>query len=543
MDEQQIYLNDMQMDGAIVNAQSEIGECARGTGKTTGRLSVKSADTFVKTMPRSTGAIIGATYNQILTRTLPELVKGWQMLGYDMDHHFIVGKTPTDRWKSMWYWKPPYSPIFDFKYAVTWYNGATFRLVSQDRPGSGNGMSVDHHLGDEAKLLNEQKYRTEFLPANRGYVREFANNPHHHGYILTTDMPVGTAGRWILDMKKSMNVEKVDQIKQYQLLIAKLKTAKGWKENPKVLRAIQEVEDIINDCRRNLLHYYEYSTLTNIYALGVDYIYQQMRDTSVSQFETQILNLKPQRVEDGFYPDFDEEYHGYFANDNDVLDKMGFDMSLIKQLNCLRDTDVAMDQPLHIALDYNRRIHPLEVVQLFPGEIRHINALEALYPHKLKDVLQTFIEYYKPKLYKVVYYWYDHTAVGDQNETRICDDVINTLRAAGWAVIPMYFGHAVSHEAKYRMWGNLLLEKGKYDKKFRTNRERCDHCITSMNRAPAIQNKDGFGKDKSSERKENVPANEATHHSDALDMVVWGLLHSGMDYSSVSGGGGGVLGI
>src|SRR5690606_13867930 len=77
--------------------------------------------------------------------------------------------------------------------------------------------------GDEAKLLNQEKLKTELFPANRGIIPAFANNPYHHGMTFTTDMPVGTSGRWILDMMNEMDKEVVNEIWKLQTVRFKLK--------------------------------------------------------------------------------------------------------------------------------------------------------------------------------------------------------------------------------------------------------------------------------------------------------------------------------
>jgi len=50
------------------------------------------------------------------------------------------------------------------------------------------------------------------FPANRGIIPAFKDNPYHHGKTFTTDMPVGTAGRWILDMMNEMEKAAVNNI-------------------------------------------------------------------------------------------------------------------------------------------------------------------------------------------------------------------------------------------------------------------------------------------------------------------------------------------
>lgn len=539
-----LHFNKPQLKSIYVGAQSEILIAGRGTGKTIGVLAPKTAKCYFGTMPRSTGVNVNATYTQAYTRTLKELIRGWQMLGYVIGHHFIVGQRPSDKWKKMWNWKGPYALPLDYKYFVSWWNGSSMQIISQDRPGSSNGVSIDWIIGDEAKLLSEEKLKTELLPANRGIIPEFAGNPYHHGITFTTDMPVGTAGRWLLDKINDMDREAVNQIWQLQCVRYKLKFGLLPKANKRGKQEIEKqiavIDEELNALRKGLLYYHEASTLENIHALGIDYIKQQLRDTSQFQFDTQILNIRPLKLEDGFYPDFDEEYHGYFAENHSYFDNSEIDINS-PQFDCRKDSDLIPDAALHIAIDYNRRIHPLVVGQVSANEMRTVKGLHSLYPKKLKDVLDMFIAYYKPHKRKFVYYWYDHTAVGDQHDTRICDDVMGVLRKAGWIVKGMYTGKAPSHETKYRMWADLLTENGKYGKKYRINRENCDKLILSKYQSQAEQRKDGFGKDKKSESDPNFPAEESTHYSDAEDMLYFGLLESKLPYGIESKGGAGIV--
>jgi hypothetical protein len=167
-----------------------------------------------------------------------------------------------------------------------------------------------------------------------------------------------------------------------------------------------------------------------------------------------------------------------------------------------------------------------------------------MYPGKLKDCLNLFDVYYKPHKRKYVRYWYDHTATGHQHETRICDDVINGLTDKGWVVEPMYVGKSDNHEVRYRMFGHLLSEDGHYSRMLRVNRENCDKLILSVCQAQAEQRKDGFGKDKKTEKDKNFPADESTHYSEALDTLCLGVLESNLhftNHSIISAGAGMIL--
>lgn len=535
--DKELHFNKPQLRSIYIGAPSEVVIAGRGTGKTVGILAPKSAQCYFDTMPRGTGVILNSTFTQAYTRTLGELIKGWQMLGYEMDHHFIVGQRPSDKWKKKWNWKGPFAPPLDFKYVVSWWNGACAKVVSQERPGSSNGISIDWIINDETKLIDETKLKTELLPANRGLIPAFAGNPYHHGVTFTTDMPVGTAGRWLFEKQKDMDVEVVNKI--WDLLEAKyylLQEVFPLANKPvkkEIEKQVVVIDAEINELRRGLLYYHEASALDNIHALGVDYIKQQLRDTTRFQFDTQILNIRPKKLEDGFYPDLNEEVHGYFAEDESYFDNREID-PFNAGLDCRKDKDLNPDLPLHIALDYNRRIHPLEVAQDDGDFLRTKNSMHALYPGKLKEVIKMFVEYYKPHKRKLVYYWYDHTAVGDDNETRKCDEVVGQLEKAGWTVIRMYMGKAPAHESKYRMWGHLLTDDGHYPKRFAMNRENCRYLILSMYQSQAELRKEGFGKNKKSEHDPNFPAEESTHHGDALDQLYYGMLESGLTYSNES---------
>lgn len=539
-----MHLNKPQLKSMAIGAPSEIVVAGRATGKTVGILAPKSANCYLGTMPRGTGVILSATFTQAFSRTLKELVRGWQMFDYQYDHHYVIGKRPTEKWKKMWNWKEPFAPPMDYKYVMSWWNGACAQIISQERPGSSNGISIDWIIGDELKLINEEKLKTELLPANRGIIPEFANNPYHHGMTFTTDMPVGTAGRWILDFAGKMDREVVNKIWQIQVLrfqlshLLKKETRKLFQDELK--KQIAVLDDEMNDLRKGLLFYHEASTLDNIHALGIEFIKQQLRNTSTFQFDTQILNIKPLRMEDGFYPDFDEEIHGYFAEKESYFNKLSYDPYSTSELDCRKDSDLT-EAPLHIAMDPNRRIHAISVGQVTDTEIKSIKNVHALYPGKLKEAVQKFCDYYKPKKRKFVYYWYDQTSYGDMYDTRICQDVITVLRKNDWTVKEMYLGPVPGHEERYRMWQNLCSNNGTYSRTYSINRENCKELILSKQQAEAEQRKDGFGKSKKTEHDPKFPAEESTHYSDAEDTWVFGVLESGLKYGNQGTGDGGIV--
>ena len=70
-----VHFNKPQIRSMIVDAPEEWGVMARGTGKTKGILAPKSAR-YITMMPRCTNVFVAATYQQLLTRTLPPIIAG-----------------------------------------------------------------------------------------------------------------------------------------------------------------------------------------------------------------------------------------------------------------------------------------------------------------------------------------------------------------------------------------------------------------------------------------------------------------------------------
>ena len=541
------HYNQPQIRSMLVGAPVEYAVMGRGTGKTEGILA-KKTEKYLHSMPRGTGVCLGSTFKQILTRTLPGLIYGWEKAGYIMNRHYVIGRRPPAQWLKKWNWRGPFRPPLDYEYFISWWNGGGIHMVSQDRTGTSNGITIDWIFGDEAKLLNHEKLTKELLPANRGIVQDFKENPLHHGMTFTTDMPVGTSGRWILDMEKQMDKKRVSEILKLQRLRYNLVQLGRGKTGKMLHEELAKQLDIIDDEVRllrmgdktkseaKLLYYHEASALENIHALGFEYIKEQLRDTSIFEFDTQIMNKRPLRLEDGFYPDLVEEVHGYFAYDYSFIDKIGYNFERLKLDDCRQDADLNLDAPLHMAHDSNRSIHPMAIAQVTEQEIRTIKGMHVLYPLKLNNVLKDFVEYYRFHRNKKIYYWYDHTMVGEQRNDRICDETTAYLDKAGWTVVQCYIGKASPHEARYRMWGHLLKRTGKYKHTFRYNRDNCEHLALSMFQTQAERRKDGFGKDKSTERDPKFPQDQAPHYSEAEDMLVYGVLESGIDYQSMTQG-------
>lgn len=538
MTKQQIHYNKPQIRSMIVNAPEEWAVWARGTGKTKGLIAPKSAQ-YLNMMPRCVGVFVGATFQQLLTRTLPPVIAGWEKLGYINGIHYTIGVKPSQKFRDQWRWQGPYHLPLNFEYFISWWNGAGIQLISQDRAGSSNGVSIDFIMGDEAKLLNEQRLKEELFPANRGIHRELVGNPHHHGKTFSTDMPVGTAGRWILNKQNEMDPTRLQAIITMQMKIYELQQLL---EVTKRKADILKLQQNINNCmriadvfRKNFVYYNEASVLDNIHALGIDYIKEEARSLSKFEFRTALMNQRPYKIEDGFYPSLDEEKHGYFSYDYHRIDKVGYNFDLLNKLDdCRKDGDIVSGKPLHIAMDYNRRIWPVVTGQPVKhgnniNELRVLSGTHVLYPKTLEDALDKWHNYYKAHDNKTLFFWFDHTALTETRQT-IKVDIVTGLRKRGWHVVEMYFGKTVDQERRYTLNDDLLRENGKVNWYCRINRDNCKYLLLSMFQTLAEEKNKGFGKSKKTERDPKFPADEAPHYGDAWDTLVYGIVYSGLNY-------------
>lgn len=529
-----IHANPPQLKSMIVRAPFEWDILGRGTGKSEVILAEKSVY-LMESMPRSRGVFVASTFTQLLTRTLPPIISGWERMGYIQDKHFFVGKKPPEEWRKKFNWKGPFKAPLNFDYFISWWNGSGIQLISQDRAGSSNGMSVDWIMGDEVKLLNKERLEQELFPANRGLCLDFANNPHHHGMTFTTDMPKGTAGRWILEKEQLMDKKKVAAVitlatKKYQFQ-QELKSCKVKSHINKIGNYIIELDKAMNMLRKGLVLYQEASSLENIHALGIDYIHDLMRNLPAFEFRTAILNQRPYKLEDGFYPTLDEEKHGYFSYDyHHTFEKHGYNFDVLSHINdCRRDGDIDSSKPLHIAIDYNRRIWPIVTGQPHKGEINELRILSGkheLFPKGYRDALNTWSDYYKPHPKKIVYFWYDHTALNGEDEP-MKEKIVKHLRSLGWVVIEKYIGKTTNQDYRYTEFHDILSET-RYPWKVRMNRDNCDKLLLSLFQSQAKEKEKGYGKNKSTERDKNFPADESTHYSDAFDTLVIGIIKSGL---------------
>jgi hypothetical protein len=503
-------------------------------------------------MARAAIGIVGSTYMQLLDRTLPPLYRSWERLGYRRNRHYWVRQKPP---KHLNIPLPYYAPETD-KNAIYWWNGACFKLISQDRPGSANGNTLDGLYGDEAKLINKVKFDSEIDKANRGNVREFGDYAGHHGILFMTDMPTTPDAKWILQKKHDMKLELqkgnrlikmqelINVIINYQLYVSKLQYELFKAADPvrikQLKRLIRSGERKLNELRKETVNYTAGSSLENIHFIGLDTVKKWKRDSLDIDFQTQVLNQELYQVPDAFYPNFNPAIHTRSGDYNyGYVEAMGLYLpqGVIKDSRI--DRDCRRDQPLDIGMDTGSSINCLVVAQEKPNSYHFLKDFFVKKPALINQVVEDACDYYEHHKCKIVNFYYDNTFVGTDG-TRIhhqADIVTNTFIKRGWTVRQHYISAQPEHDARYRLWNEVHNGGGEGKPPVTYNRENCASLIVSIQCTGAREvirkrdNKTVTVKDKRTEHRANVPQEEAPHLTDAMDTVYIGKYRHTLGYA------------
>jgi hypothetical protein len=517
-----IHYNIPQLMFSLIMAQTSICLWARATGKSEGPMAQRTIDNIMK-MPRSNGFLLGTTYEQLLTRTLPPLIAGWEKLSFYQDIHYTIGKfhpSPTHK---------AYILPLKADHYIQWFNGTGIYLVSQDRPGTMNGIRSQWGAGDEARLLNYDRFQEEIVPTMAGLAHVFGDLSNYLSLLFCSDMPRNHKGKWLLDYEKLMDPETIEGILILQIQIIKLQEQLHNINKPaeaaRLTKEIRSFESKLNVLRKGTVYFSMATTLENIHTLGIDAIKNFIRVLSDTELQISVLNKKMFRPDRGFYPLLKEDLHGYNMIDYNFIDNTALNYSN-PQKDCRWDSDI-MAKPLEIAMDYNNSINCIMTGQDHENEIRFLSSIYVLHPDLLNDAVKKWHLYYKNHPVKEVVYYFDHTAKdgrrANSNET-FYEEVIAQLDALGWIVTPVDLGQTPGHFYRYELWGKIFQENDSRFPAFRYNKTNCSTWQNSAEQCNTISTGNEIKKDKRPEKDPRFPQEEAPHMSDAGDTLMWGMI-------------------
>lgn len=448
-------------------------EWGRGAGKST--ILAYFIYKMVKEMPRATFALVGSTYSQILSRTLPSTIEGLEMFNLHQDIDYVVGRSGKKHGYEM-----PYQPPNQWNNIIHFPNGACFQMVSLDNPNSGRGLNSYGEVGDEAALLDPEKLFTNVKTTNRSKKEIFKNASMLGSETYVSSTPITKKGRWFTE------IELLAKTNPQEYLFLKASA----KSNPH---------------------------------LREDW-FKKMKEQSPSQmlYEAEILNIRPKLIVNGFYGQLQPSIHYYTDYNNSYLETIGV-VAKQEHFNCNQDNDIKVHEPLIVSFDFGV-FNSCVIAQTNEDEYRVLKSIWTKSPKLLDDLLiEQFIPYYQPHQEKTIYLYGGHDGNNrlPNSSKTLFEQIIDILSQHGWTVYLMTRGAAATHFDKYLLINAMLKEHQTRLPKIRINEHNNPDLIISLERAEAKEGLTGaVEKDKRDERNALFPQQHATHLPDAFDIPI-----------------------
>lgn len=527
-----IYFNRPQLETMAIAAHTTVFVGGRRLGKTHG-IAAPWLLRNTQAMPGCAIGIVGTSFQQLLTRTLPGTFKALEDMGYYRNVHYVVGTIPPNAWRR----KMAREPI-KYDHVVSWYNGTVWFLISQDIAGSSNSITLQAVFGDEAKFLDFEKLKDETFPANGGFKGPWKNCPWLNSMLFISDMPTSKKGSWFLNYRDKMDKELIAGIKS---LVIKIDQLRKGEQNHYTVRKLREYRLLLAQLRSVAVYYREVSTIENVELLGKKYIAQMKRDLPPLVFMTSIMCMRPGKLKDGFYPSFSEKAHLYSAFNNSYLQSLQYNFDKAKEAKCRQDGDLDMQKPICIAFDYNSNINWLVAGQPVGAKIRVLKSFYVKYQRKLRELVDDFCDYYQYHEKREVVFYYDNTALGSNyavNDEDFAAVIVQQFKKNKWKVHSMYIGQQLRQHEKYTLIDQSF--KGQKNLMPMINEPNNEALIMGIQHAGVRIGRRGWEKDKTQEKKEESEESLLEHRTDGTDafdtLMVGVLLHPFKKVSSAIGG-------
>ena len=516
-----IYFNNPQRLTQLIGANTTVIVAGRRTGKTDS-IAAPFALRNMQRMPGSTGGIVVPTFKHGLTNTLPGLLAAWKRWGYIHGVHYVVGRRPPKSFA-----RPIIEPN-DYEHVISFYNGSVAVIISQDRPGSSNSLTLSWLLVDEAKFIDYQKLKDETLPANGGIKSHFGKHSFNHSIMILSDMPQTQKGSWFLHYRDKMDPELIATIEGTIYEIWRIKErirslhAKGEPVPDYLKGHLRRLDTSLNKMRSVAVYYREYSSIENLQLLGENYIKQMKRDLTPLTFQTSILCQRIGIAKDGFYSSM-REGHKYDASDFSKLDEL-FQSSLVMgngeigSLDSASDADVDPDAPLCIGMDYNANINWIVAGQPKDRRLNVVKSFYVKFERKIPALIADFCDYYRSHRNKTIIYYYDATALNSNyavNDQDVRWWVIHEFERRGWQVEAVYLGNPMRHDEKYLLINQAFAGRQRLMPFF--NRQNNDDLILAIQAAGVARGRNGFRKDKAGEKLAESEEDLLEHRTDGTD--------------------------
>ncbi len=549
-----VRLNTIQQVSVIQSAKTKVDIWGRGTGKSF--LVGWDVNMINRVMPRAITSVTGQTYGQLLTRTLPSTFKFLESLGYKRHNdkndpgNYVIGVKPPVHFHS------PLEKIMRHDNIISFSNGNAILMLSQDRAGSARGPNTDYEILDEALTIDKERYDQETSPTNRGNEEIWGNRsrspvPWHHGFHYVSSMPFLASQKWLLSYADYYAEEAGIQLFSIWNRIVKLQLELIPAAKEKNTRLFKDIWNETVRLKKQILPFTSKdgflfslsNAFDNLDNVGMGYIIREFDKQTEMTFLIEIMNMILDKVEDCYYS-IDNQKHVYFnaSNDSyirDLAENTSWDMKSLSTPDSRFDLDCDPTSPLELVPDWGAKISLFSVAQekdfdLVTGKPMRIDAvINELFTKPdesptvmINDLVDEFCNYYRFQTKREIKYFHDRYGDSRQpnakNAKSYNEQAIERLRHNGWIVTSeIHKGMEPPQHEKYLLWAHILKGSDPRYPQVRFNGSKCKYTLISMNNTRVIDKDGKFTKDKSSERKESILPEEATHFGDAVDKRIW----------------------
>lgn len=438
----------------------------RGSGKT--NLIGKLCFQLATMLPQCCFYFASLSYKQIENNCLPEIKTSLAQFGLYDGIHYTYGKRPPKNFKK------PFSEIEDFERVLIFWTGFYFEMLSNERNKTlDRGKSFDGGVVDELAFIEQDWYESTLSPTVRpNQFRKYMKCPLYGLRAEFTSAPPTLTGQWVFKFEKESN------------------------ENPSNYLYIE-------------------STPRDNPTLPKDYIDNLEKSLSPSRMNIEVWNKKLIKPENSFYPAYDEKMHfistsGYKENSKGIFTK--------------GDTAYDENTPLYISFDFNASLMSMIVAQHIGNTIYIIDSLYVKYD-TIDKLIQLFNDKYANHINRYVDVYGDRTGykVDDGGDINYYE-LIETLLKKQWTPTIKAIDGNIEHKYKFLVINNALSETSKNIPNIRIANTCTDLNISIINSSM----KSDYQKDKAIETKMKdgyllVPAEHATHLSDAFDYLIYPL--------------------
>ena len=151
------YFNMPQLLAQWIGARTTVIVAGRRTGKTDS-IAAPYVYKMMERMQGSTGGIVVPTFKHGLTNTIPGLLAAWERWGLKKGIHYVVGRQPPK------YFLRPITEPKCWENVISFFNGSVAVILSQDRPGAANSLTLSWILVDFPRCRARTRGRRSRCP-------------------------------------------------------------------------------------------------------------------------------------------------------------------------------------------------------------------------------------------------------------------------------------------------------------------------------------------------------------------------------------------